>query len=150
VWLSKQKAQAETKIWIKKLNAQDKQLSQLGKKITKAKGRTKTSLDKKITKLQSDMSTTRTGLLAAENNADKLATFVEWTTQLISKPSTTAYMQSSLPVSRPTLVSSSTKTKSTKAQKNQSLPYDEEEFPEETDEEMNFLFGEDEDEEANR
>lgn len=143
------KAQAETKVWIKKLNAQDKQLAQLTKKSIKAKGKSKTSLDKKMSKLQTEMSATRTGLLAAENSMDKVATFVEWTTQLNAKPAASAYLPTSTSRSRPTLVSGSSKAKGKSEPKYNPAPSYEEEYPEENDE-MNFLFGEDDDEEVNR
>jgi len=120
-------AQSQTKAFIKELNSQDKQLSQLSKKLIKAKGKTKQTLDTKITKLQGQMSTTRSELLASENTADKIATLIEWTSQLNSKPSVTAFMKTSShsTTSKPTLVKSSAH--------------------EEETEDLDFDFGDDED-----
>jgi hypothetical protein len=135
--------QSQTKTFIKELNSQDKQLSQLSKKLVKAKGKAAQSLDTKIAKLQGQMSTTRSELLASENNADKVATLIEWTNQLSSKPSVTAFMQTSTKAaapSKPTLVKSS---KSNTSSKKPAMSPSEE-YAEET-EDLDFDFGDDED-----
>ncbi len=142
-------AQGQTKTWISQLNKQDKQLSQLNSKLLKAKSRSKTSLEKKISKLQTEMAATRSGLLAAESSADKIATFIEWVSQLQAKQSVTAYMQvSTRAPSKPTLVQSkSSKAKSGSSSK-QASPFEEDVYPEDKEEDdMNFLFGEDENDE---
>jgi len=132
-------AQSQTKAFIKELNGQDKQLSQLSKKLVKAKGKTAQALDTKIAKLQNQMSTTRSELLASENTADKIATLIEWTNQLSSKPSITTFMQTSSHVttSRPTLVKSGKSKPSSEA------------YAEET-EDLDFGYDEDFDEDAHR
>lgn len=123
-------AQAQTKTWIKNLNSQDKQLSQLHKKHAASKGKSRSTLETKINKLQDDMSTTRTCLLNCENDADKIVTFIEWTTQLHSKPAIASYLQTQS-TSRPTLVKPNYSGQ--------------EEYPEEIeeDDDMNFVFGDD-------
>lgn len=116
-------AQTEIKVWIKKLNTQDKELSQLTKKMSVAQGTARASLSKKVDKLQSEMSATRTGLLTAENTTDKIATLVEWVKQLDGTPVAVTY--------KPTLVSN----------KNNSYEQD----PEEMSEEEHFMFDNDND-----
>lgn len=140
-------AQVETKVWIKKLNTQDKQLSQLTKKADKAKGKSRAGADKKIEKLQNEMSDTRTGLLNAENSLDKIATLIEYVNQLSNKQSVASYLPK--PTSKPTLVKNSTSSKKTAPV---AQPFEEEDYLEESDndDEMNFLFGEDDDEEVSR
>ncbi len=140
-------AQTETKAWIKSLNTQDKQLSQLTKKANKATPKGKSSIEKKINKLQSEMSVTRTGLLNAENATDKVATLIEWVSQLNAKPAVTAFLRPS--TSKPSLVKNSAATNSKKGSP-APTPYEEEDYLEENDQEMNFMFGEDDDEEASR
>ncbi len=134
--------QSQTKAYIKLLNTQDKQLAQLSKKLTNTKGKSRQSVDTKINKLQDQMSTTRSELLASETNADKIATLIEWVNQLSSKPDVTAYMQTNTHVttSRPTLINSSNKKSSSPAS---------DVYAEET-EDLDFGYDEDLDESLNR
>ena len=104
------------------------------------------------------MAVTRSGLLAAESSADKIATFIEWVNQLQNKQAVTAYLQTAtFTANKPTLIkgnksSKTNKSKNTLSSPKQTSPFDQEEFPEEREEDdMNFLFGEeDNDEEFGR
>ena len=134
-------AQTQTKALIKQLNALDKQQSQLITKQSTAKGKTWQSLDTKVVKLKTEITSVRTALLASQNTADKIATFIDWTTNLNAKPSTGAaiYSPAQTP-SKPSLVKSSpySSTKAAVPPKREVKPY-QDDFEDELDEEEDNL-----------
>lgn len=143
-------SQSQTKAYIKQLNTQDKELAQLSKKLMAAKGKSKQTLDNKIAKLQGQMSTTRSDLLASENNTDKIATLIEWTNKLSSASNVTAYMQPKSPATttktvKNTKTAKTTPVKSAPNKSTATTASDEDDTYAEETEDLDFDFGDSDD-----
>lgn len=155
-------AQTQTKKLAKELSTLEKQQSQWVKKQTTAKGRTWQSIETKISKLKTQITAARTSWVSSENNQNKIVSLIQWVNQLNSSSTPKSYTPAtttsriSPSSSRPTLVQQQPKyapknTTTTSKSKPQPTIVDEDDYPENEeleleDDEIGFVFG-DEDEE---
>lgn len=148
-------AQTQIKTLAKQLTALDKEQAQLTKKQHTAKGKAWQTIEGKVTKLKTQSAVVRTALLNAENGEDKIATLAEYAAQLNSRATPSSYLPTTYATpSKPTLVKTDASPLTSKAAKNnkpqQDDFLDEDDYPDEEDldleddnEEIGFVFGDD-------